>query len=211
MTSFMSETDKARLLDLYHGRLAELGDDVRTVGWRSADDQRLRFSVLCRSLDLRGKRVLDVGCGLGDLVPFLEETYGPDFDYIGIDIAPNLVARAQERFGGPRRTFIATDLLSADAHPIDPVDVAMLSGALTFKVADNMTLATAMIHRMWGLASEAVALNFMSSYVDFQLDKNFHYRPEDMFAVGKALTRWVTLHHDYPLFEFTLQLLRKPR
>ena len=61
----LTSVDIARITGLYDQRLAEHGLDVRTVGWGTKSEQEMRFDVLCRGLDLRGKRVLDLGCGLG--------------------------------------------------------------------------------------------------------------------------------------------------
>jgi len=66
----LTASDLERMTELYHGRLDVHGADVRTVGWSSRSDQHLRFEVLCRGLDLRGKRILDIGCGLGDFIPW---------------------------------------------------------------------------------------------------------------------------------------------
>src|SRR5438132_671516 len=42
----------------------------------------------------RGERVLDIGCGPGEIMVFL-----PSVDYLGIDINPRYVEAATERFG----------------------------------------------------------------------------------------------------------------
>ena len=55
-----------------------------------------------------GNRVLDLGCGLGDMLPFLGEV-----DYTGIDISHRYIAHARERFGD------RADLRVGDATSID--------------------------------------------------------------------------------------------
>ena len=60
--------DTSKTAALYNDRYNEFGNDVRTVGWGSQQDQILRFEVLFRGFDPRGKTILDIGCGLGDLV-----------------------------------------------------------------------------------------------------------------------------------------------
>lgn len=204
----LTSDDVTRLTGLYDGRLAEHGLSVKTVGWGSVADQQMRFEVLCRGLDLRGKRVLDIGCGLGDFVPWAEAKYGPDFEYTGMDISPELVKAARERFGNERRRFIA-DTLAPDSN-IGEFDVAVLSGTLTFKTADNMATMRSVLTSAWQRCQGAVCCNFMTSYADSELEKNFHYSPEEVFAFAKSLSRFVVLHHDYDLYEFTVQVLREP-
>ena len=59
---------------------------------------------------------------------------------------------------------------------------------------------------LFDLSSQCLAMNFLTTYVDYQLEKNFHFKPEDVFSLAKSLTKHVTLFHDYPLWEFTIQL-----
>lgn len=204
----LTTDDVHRLASLYNGRLKEFGHDVRTVGWRSQADQHLRFEVLCRRLELRGKHIMDIGCGLGDFVPWAEERFGVDFDYTGIDLSEGLINTARKRFAGPRRRF-ELGTLTAD-RSIQGFDIAILSGTFTFKTADNIAVAHKVLANAWMTASEAVCANFMSSHVDSMLSKNFHFKPEDVLALALSMTRHVALYHDYNLWEFTVQLRHKP-
>jgi SAM-dependent methyltransferase len=204
----LKSEDRQRFVDLYGSRFRRFGHDIRTVGWGSRREQWLRFAVLCRNINLNGRRILDVGCGLGDFVAFVVARGIREFDYLGIDIVPELVEEAKKKFGGRGRQFITSDLL-AD-RDFGEFDVVLSSGAFTLRVSDNLSLAKEAIARMFALSRHAVAINFLSTYVDYQRPKNFHYEPEAMFSYARSLTRWVRLHHDYPLYEFTLQLFHEP-
>ena len=209
MTIELSCHDRQRIVDLYEGRLREFGHDVRTVGWGSRRDQWLRFAVLSRGLSLAGKRILDLGCGLGDLVAYLDAQRIVPREYVGLDISAALIAQANKLYGGPGRRFIVGDILQVKLE--ESFDVIVSSGALSFKVSDNEALAKSVLARTFSDCREAVCVNFLSTYVDYQLPKNFHYQPEAMFSYARTLTPWVSLIHDYPLYEFTLQLFRQPR
>lgn len=204
----LTADDYTRLTGLYDGRLAEHGVNVKTVGWGSVADQHMRFEVLCRGLDLKGRRVLDIGCGLGDFVPWAESKFGSDFDYLGIDLSEDLIKAARQRFGSEARRFMA-GTLTPDLN-IGEFDIAVLSGTLTFKTADNMATMHSVLTSAWQRCQVAVCSNFMTSYADSQLEKNFHYSPEQIFTFAKSLSRFVVLHHDYDLYEFTVQVLREP-
>jgi SAM-dependent methyltransferase len=190
---------------LYNERFARFGRDLRTVGWGSRADQVLRFDTLLRGLDPRGKTILDVGCGLGDLIPFLQERTGGDFSYIGIDVAKRLVEDAQKFHRGQDRLFFHGDVFNTD---LPRVDISVLSGALSFRVKGISVYAKQTLERMYALSKEAACLNFLSKYVDYELDKNMHYNPEKILTWGLRAARKVNLYHDYPLYEFTIQLLR---
>lgn len=204
----LTEDERRAISGLYDERYARKGRGHETVGWGSERDQRLRFSMLLHGIDPRGRAMLDVGCGLGDLVPFLDERTGGDYDYLGTDLSEKLIEDARRTFAHPRRQFRTADILETD---LPQADIVVLSGALNFRIGDNMAHAKTMLSRMWGLARDSVCVNFLSSHVDFQAPKNFHYDPAEMFTFAKTLTRWVSLHHDYPLWEFTLQLRRHPQ
>lgn len=207
MAERLTPSVREQIAALYDDRLDETGDDVGTVGWGSRADQALRFALLLRDVDVRGRRVLDVGCGLGDLVAHLDAVTSGDFDYTGIDIATRLVDRARELRGGDRRRFLVAEL--ADLGD-EQFDVVLCSGALTVETGANEVYARAAMSRMFAVSSDVVAVNFLSSYVDFEAPKNHHFDPSELFRFAKTLTPYVALLHDYPLWEFTLQLRRRP-
>src|SRR6266446_2706682 len=94
----------------YRGRFHKYGDAPEAVGM-SADGQRFRFQKLMEIGDLRNRRVLDLGCGIGDFYPFLIEKFG-QLDYTGIDLVPEMVAFAAQKYPGAR--FLCRDI-SKDA------------------------------------------------------------------------------------------------
>ena len=200
----MKFEDKQKINNFYNEKFATYGRDIRSVGWGKKEDQSLRFEVLLRNIDLRGKTILDVGCGLGDLVGFLDEKWGANYKYIGIDLSENLITDARKHW--KQHEFIMGDIFSVDLP--NSIDVSVLSGALTYKIEDNESYARKCMGKMLEISKEAACLNFMTTYVDFTIEKNHHYSPETMFKCAKALTPRVNLIHDYPLWEFTIQMLK---
>lgn len=197
--------DLTKAADLYNARFDQYGRDIKTVGWRSESSQHLRFEALLRGLDLKGKTILDVGCGLGGLIPYVEGLTGGNFQYVGIDIAEKLVDAASATYGCVARTFYVGDIFSV---VVPPVDIAVLSGALSLKVDGIEQYAYATMERMYSLSRNAACLNFLTKYVDYELQKNQHYEPELIFAKAKRVAGRVNLLHDYPLYEFTVQLIK---
>ena len=190
---------------LYNSRFDQYGRNIKTVGWGSESSQHLRFEVLFRGLDPKGKTILDVGCGLGDLIPYLERHADGDFKYIGIDIAEKLIDNATSIYGGEGRVFYVGDIFSIK---IPNVDISVLSGALSFKTIGIEEYARETMRVMFDLSREAASLNFLTKYVDFELEKNQHYQPETVYSWAKQLSKRVNLIDDYPLYEFTTQILK---
>ena len=185
----------------YNDRYEKFGYDVRTIGWGSAESQMLRFKVLSDIADLRGKTICDVGCGFGDLYSYLIKRFG-HVNYIGFDLSDKLIAEAMTRY--PEANFETKDILQ-DSPDMD-IDYVLCSGALNLKINEHEKYVEQMLVRMFELGKRGVAVNFLSSYVDYSLDKDFHFSPESAFKLGKRITNFVSLRHDYPLYEFTLYL-----
>lgn len=201
----MNVINTADVAELYNKRFDQHGRDIKTVGWGSERSQRLRFEVLFRGLDPKGKTILDVGCGLGDLIPFLEQQTGGEFNYIGVDVAEQLICDARETYGSVCREFHTGDIFSVN---VPQVDISVLSGALSFKVPGIEAYAHETMRRMFELSREAASLNFLTKYVDFELEKNQHYQPESIFSNAKRISKSVNLFHDYALYEFTVQVIK---
>lgn len=71
-----------------------------------------------------GERILDLGCGPGDIVELL-----PDVDYLGIDLSRKYVMRAHRRFGD-RARFVCADARSLAAGGYEPFDAVIAIGVL---------------------------------------------------------------------------------
>jgi SAM-dependent methyltransferase len=73
-----------------------------------------------------GERVLDVGCGKGELAHDIAERAGATV--VAVDASPWMLEFARERFAHPRVTYVQAD--AAEFVPDHPVDVAVLSNVL---------------------------------------------------------------------------------
>ena len=81
----MSLKDIALVRAYHDHRIERFGIEAsEALGWKNRDSQQHRFEELAQIGDLRGCSVLDVGCGHGDLYPYLQERHG-EFHYTGID------------------------------------------------------------------------------------------------------------------------------
>ncbi len=107
---------------------------------------------------LAGKRVLDAGCGRGDLARFLLDR-GIEFSsYVGIDALAAVVAQATRR-ALPRCEFRRGDLLRDRVLGTVSPDVVCISGTLNTMTADQ---ALAVVGAGWRAAREALIFNFLS-------------------------------------------------
>jgi SAM-dependent methyltransferase len=200
----------APVANYYVDKLACHGATARGVDWNSEASQALRFAQLCRVMQGRGPLTLnDVGCGYGELCDYLARK-GFDVDYLGIDIAPAMIAAARSRARPAPRTRFAEG-----AVPDRVADYAVASGIFNVRLAtpDAEWLAHVLeaLDVLNGSSRLGFAFNCLTSYSDPE-----RKRPDLYYADPLALfdhckrrySREVALLHDYGLYEFTL-IVRK--
>ena len=96
-----------------------------SVGWLSDERQNIRFEKLIDGLELEGKKILDVGCGLGAFCGYLRQK-GINCDYTGIDIVNSFVKKAAAEY--PDATFLHTSILDFNGD----FDYVFSSGVYAF-------------------------------------------------------------------------------
>ena len=203
----MSEGDQRATIDRYATRYREHGYSPRTLGWDKGN-QEVRFDVLTSGCDLRGLAVLDVGCGFGDLNLVLERKFGPTYQYTGVDLVPELIQKARQRWPGERHQFIVGDFLSLEFE--HDHDYVIASGIFNhrFVSTNNRDFVIATMTRAFELCRVGLAMDFLSDKVDYRHEHTFHSAPEDVLEFAFGLTRNVALRNDYMPFEFSV-FLRK--
>jgi len=77
---------KLDIIKNYYGqKLQENLPDFQTLGWESQKAQFDRFRILTDNIELNNHKILDVGCGLGNLLEHLKEVHETP-DYTDVDI-----------------------------------------------------------------------------------------------------------------------------
>jgi len=199
----MDERDKEEIIKRYTERFDRLGGYVESLGSGSEEHQTIRYRVLSEIGDLGGQRVLDVGCGFGGFLDYCRH-YGQPMGYTGIDIVPALIEEAKRKH--PDGVFLEMDVFQA---PDDfEFDYVVSSQAFNNKLThtDNWELMQEVIRKCFSIARKGVAIDMMSTYVDFREDRLYYFNPDKVFHFCKSLTKRVMLRHDYPLFEFCVYL-----
>ena len=72
----------------------------------------------------QGDRMLDIGCGPGDILTFL-----PDVAYTGVDPSPRYIASAQRKYGD-RATFTVSGVDDLDPEHLGAFDIVIAKGVL---------------------------------------------------------------------------------
>jgi SAM-dependent methyltransferase len=194
--------EKARILTYHRRRLGR--EPLKELGWRDRDSQERRFEALCRWGDLSGCTVLDLGCGHGDLKPYLDARFR-DIKYLGIDFLPEFVAEAARRHGHlPDTHFLQADFLNTG---LPEVDIAVACGSLNYKT-ENVLFPYSAIVRMWEVAARGVAFNLLDANV-FEEDPVLGgHDPDEIHGFCRNLDPDAEIVDDYSPEDFTI-LMRK--
>jgi SAM-dependent methyltransferase len=194
----------------YEGRLKEHGATARGMDWKDEASQRLRFEMLCGIGDLDGKSVCEIGCGAGHLVDWLRERRIAA-RYCGIDLSREMIEAARRRY--PDVSFEHRDFLLgevAEAH-----DFVLCSGLFHVKLDHRedewRRFVEATLRRMYAMCRVGIAFNLMTDLVDFRSPSLWYARPGEMLDFcRRELSRFAVVRHDYPLYELTFYVYRRP-
>ena len=81
----------SKILRLYKSLHNEYGNVVTSVKWRSKRSQEKRFEIIKNITKIKSQdKIIDVGSGLGDLLPFLRRN-GYKGKYLGVDFLDEFI------------------------------------------------------------------------------------------------------------------------
>ena len=195
----------------YSDALLAHGRSSSAVGWRSEEQQTLRFDRLLSVMDSprRLGGVLDYGCGYGSLLQYL---HGRDLEfdeYVGVDISEQQLAEAERTaldLGRPA-TLLLTETPEVEC------DYVIISGTFNLRLdvepSHWSNFVWDKLQQLWPLARKGLAVNFLTTYVDWENPDLFYARPDDFMSRALArLSPRVIVDHSYPLYEWSMGVLR---
>ena len=193
-----------KVTQVYQDEFNKYGYGRESVMWPKGG-QYAHFNVKFEIGNLQNARILDVGCGFGHMLDYLQ-ALGIQAHYTGIDICPEFIDVARQRH--PNADFRLLNIL--DDGIGETWDWVFLVGSLNYATDKSVwwRYVKNTMKRMYALCTRGVAVDFLSSYVDFQKENAFHVRPEKVFSFAKTITRRVALRHDYVAYNFTVYLYR---
>jgi SAM-dependent methyltransferase len=199
----MDPRDKQAIIERYTSRHKHLGPTVEALGSGTNEHQVIRYKVLSGIGNMGGSRVLDVGCGYGGFYDYNRHMDEPMI-YTGIDLVPALLEEAARRH--PEGEFKVMDIVDVpDTWEMDyVVSSQAFNNKLTF--SDNWEVMKEVLAKCYKIARKGVAIDMISSYVDFREEHLYYFEPCKVFEFCKTLTKRVQLRHDYQLFEFCVYM-----
>ena len=169
----MSWFDRLFLWFFYFVRSLRYDLPENQVGWRSRQNQEARFQALTGIGELGGRKILDLGCGLGCLYGFLK-TKDWAGEYKGIDILELMVRKASRRFPGV--PFEKRDILKNPTS--EKWDYVLINGVLNHKVKDNWAWIEAMVLASFAMAEKGLAFNLLNAEAGWEDPELFYAHPK---------------------------------
>lgn len=179
--------------------LAKSEDDPILLGWRDKSSQTDRFDVFVQNCFESGDSVLDFGCGIADLYPYIKNQ-GLDINYTGIDIMPSFIKTAKERYGNDVK-IINTNVL----YFLETFDWVYASGV--FSIGFDMNQLLEHITHFVKISNKGVCFNLLDKKT-FEGDVQVSFLKDEIINNIKSKFPELTLSivDTYSIDDFTIIL-----
>ncbi len=198
----------------YEECLLKYGPNAKGMDWPNPSDLEKRFSALTTVMDVKTDtqaKVLDLGCGVGLLIDFLEsKNLLSSIEYKGMDISEKMINQAKQLY--PNSYFEVRDIL-INKLPVNSFDYIIMNGLFTEKreLTQNqmMDFFEKMIKEVYKAARKGISFNVMSSHVDWKRDDLFHLELDNLVSfLVKSCSRRIKINMDYGLYEYTVYVMK---
>lgn len=161
----------------YEGNMAKGLPEYGVLGWESEEAQRLRFDILLSSVDLEGKALLDVGCGTGNLLEYINSR-DIHINYTGVDILEKMIERAQSK--RLKADFLHADIFENNVFEEGTFDIVYASGIFNLNLGNNREFLRNALKLFFKLSKEAVVFNLLHYKSPDREDKYFYFNPDEV-------------------------------
>lgn len=131
------EIDTSTVKDFFDKRAEKDVENLMTItSYHDKDNlekrQKEEIKVISKKIDFNGKKLLEIGCGLGRWAEYFQDKCN---EYVGIDYSENLIEIAKENFSFPNCYFETLSVTEIDEEnlPIKgPYDIIFITGVLIY-------------------------------------------------------------------------------
>jgi SAM-dependent methyltransferase len=190
--------------EVYQRGLDEYGESPMALHWTDYRSMAIRFKNLVADVEIEGRSILDAGCGMGDLLPYLYAK-GDRFGYLGVDVNEGFVNIARKRYEG--HGFEVGNPFSGKFNK--RFELVLSSGVMNININDWQKKRKAMIKNLFNLAGEALAFNMAGGFKPWRTDSLIAYADaRDILDFCETLSPRVILKTDYLPQDFTVVMFK---
>jgi len=199
--SFFSLED---ITEDYEKALQAYGESPKALLWWDYRSMAIRFRELVKDIPLDGKSVLDAGCGMGDLLPFLYSN-STSFKYLGVDKNKGFIEIAKKRYEG--HNFKVADPFK---NKIGDFDVIISSGVMNGNHEGWLEKRKQMIEALYGQANQVLSFNMAGGLRPVPNDSLIAYADaREIFEYCQTLSPRVILRAHYLQKDFAVVMFKK--
>lgn len=164
----------------YESNMAKGLPEYGILGWESEDAQRTRFEILLSRVDLEGKKLLDVGCGMGNLYEYIRSK-GIDIKYTGVDILRKMIEKARAKRLDAE--FINVDIFKKNIFEEKSFDIIYASGIFNLNLGNNREFLANALDLFFRLSRETVVFNLLNIASPNKEDRYFYFHPDEVAEI----------------------------
>lgn len=161
----------------YESKMGKGLPDYGVLGWESEEAQNLRFEILLSAVDLEGKSLLDVGCGMGNLLQYLKSRK-VNVSYTGTDILCSMIEQA--RLKNPGAMFHHADIFKNNIFEIYSFDITYASGIFNIDLGNKSEFLPRAVELLLDLTKEAVVFNLLHCDSPDRENGYCYFHPDDI-------------------------------
>jgi SAM-dependent methyltransferase len=196
--------DYSNLTEDYDKSLAQYGPGPKALLWWDYRSMGIRFHELTKDIPVEGKSILDAGCGMGDLLPYLYAK-STNFRYLGVDKTKGFIDIATRRYEG--HDFKVADPFK---RKVGMFDVVISSGVMNGNVKNWRAKRQKMIQSLFDQTGEVLAFNMAGGIKSIPDDPLIAYAdPMEILQFCKSLTNRVILRTNYLAKDFTVIMFKR--
>lgn len=200
----MTDDKSLSRLQSYQASFTEHGESPKALQWTSYKAAAIRYRQLVADINIENKSILDAGCGMGDVLPYLYSK-SPAFNYLGVDITPAFIEIARKRYAGS--TFEVFNPF--DDEVTEKYDIVISSGVMNIKTPGWESKRKLMIGRLFSYANEALAFNMAGWMQESNEGKKIGYANiPDVLDFCSSLTPKIILRNHYNTRDFTIVMYK---
>lgn len=203
MTNNKNVTNKE---NAYYKAFKEHKGSIKSLMWNSYGSAATRYKELVKDLDFNNRSVLDVGCGFGDIIPYI--TYeSSSFDYCGIDFTAAFIEEAKKRY--PEYNFIRGNYFDEPLN--DKFDIIICCGALNGNYGDkSLKKRKNAIKTMFDNCKIAVAFNMAGGISPKNKKSSVIYYADslEILAYCSKISKKIILKNHYHERDFTVVMFK---
>lgn len=192
----------------YNPKIKDGNLDYEILGWENRQAHLSRFKTLLKTVDLSGKTLLDVGCGLGTLYDYIIDN-NINITYSGVDILEEMIKKARSRHRNI--DFSCIDIFDEKKAFNRKFNVVFASGIFNLNLGNNIQFIRKALDSFFEIADQIIAFNLLHEDSENKEDRYYYSNPAD---INKLLLEYAgrfqeaEFYHSYLKNDFTVIIRR---